>query len=302
MNRLRSLQLDARELDGWLVDLIWPKISSIFVRLAPSGQDPRQLKPLATAALKAAALLRWGMTFGQQIAGLSYTDSKSSRHRLSWGLLVCFGELLWMALHAFLERIQTSANQPWLSQLVVAVRVLDRVRLGAQAINAVRFLYTGHYLRLADRFFGRTLKSTVANPNPNGRLSAVLQLATWRAGLNTLKAAIQAFGLHRLHRWLRAIVASGDLALEPSPTALDPASPAPAATAPRNPSATPNTRRTNPAACVYCIMAPPCNVRVLPCQHLACHVCLLDNALKSSAAIVACPLCKGRTSELSSMS
>jgi hypothetical protein len=100
------------------------------------------------------------------------------------------------------------------------------------------------------------------------------------AGLNTLKAAVQAFGLHGLHRWLRAIVASGTLALDPAPTELQ-----------QNgrertlQSASANTSGTGPgriagAACVYCAMAPPCNVRILPCQHLSCHVCLLDSALK----------------------
>ena len=94
------------------------------------------------------------------------------------------------------------------------------------------------------------------------------------AGLNTLKAAIQAFGLQSLHHWLRAIVASGSLALEPAPaTELDPN--------PRNAPAAASTPELV-ATCVYCAMSPPCNVRILPCQHLSCHVCLLDTALKVS--------------------
>eukprot|EP00730_Choanoeca_flexa_P014744 TRINITY_DN6556_c0_g1_i4.p1 TRINITY_DN6556_c0_g1~~TRINITY_DN6556_c0_g1_i4.p1 ORF type:complete len:301 (+),score=25.96 TRINITY_DN6556_c0_g1_i4:184-1086(+) len=298
MNALRSIQLDALELDHYLVDMLLPRVNAIMTKLAPSSLlEPSSFKPLIAAALKAAALLRWGMSFGQHLVGLTYTPSKGRRAAASWGLLVCLGELLWMALHSVVERISNYDPHPRWSQLVTALRVLDRIRLGVQALHAVRFLYSGRYLRIADRLFNRSL--TTAMTSASRRSAAAIQMALWRAGLNALKPAIQVLGLQALHRWLHAVV-NGNLGAIQYST-VEARAAGQSAAGPNLQESSGRTGRPTERhlqACVYCSATPPCNVRVLPCRHLACHVCLLDHA--AQGGVIYCRQCDQRTYELGS--
>lgn len=161
---LRIGQLDSGEIDEELSRLLQAKLLDVF-RSIPSLRLLYALRPELKALVR--GLIWWwsvkknGLTFGQQMMGLSYAagngaPSISSRHK--WLLLLLMAGLDWLRERSedILSRMFPDKGQEIRDYFKYIASALQLVKLA----NFLVFLVRGYYPSLTDRVLSLCMKPT----------------------------------------------------------------------------------------------------------------------------------------------
>ena len=252
---LRISQLDSLELDEEILEMLWSQLSNCARHF--SANTLYTIKPEVMALLR---LLLWrysvlatGATFGQQMLGLTYSQSYNSSSSASRATRIM---LVGLQILADWVQERWGALLPWLSEEKGAVlcKIMSYIELLLKILtllNFINFLLHGRYPALLQRLLNLRMSHTRKQISQTPVFAYMNREILWHGFTEFIFTVLPLVNVSRLCRWCRDVVMKCGIQL-PRP-AVD-------------------------NCCPVC-NSVPCMPHLPDCGHVHCYYCLKSNVL-----------------------